>query len=429
MEEEEIGNDDLFRAALRRAVSNSVNDLRREVAYAARQDASNVNQFAGTGTTFEDAGIAALAAPFRFVKNAATETFDSIGRVGRDVVSGAAAVAKNNPALATREASGSDVLTTLDLLLGVGSLAGMGYAARKGARYVPDVDPDLAILDTPQIRALIGRNAVTNQYGVNAGEIARRINALTNSGITKKEILNRIRKVKEIEPRISAYDALGKHMDDTIGKYLPRTIDMRYFDPSETSAFPPAVTINNKTPLEEVSEAALHEYTHALDLANTTYELKIKNSPAGKRPEWEQDIPSISEQINNANPSLFPSVEDIETNLRELAFGANENISPYSASRVYKEAEYLSKPTEQLARINELRHIINKTRQGNQPSTLYKEFSVEQVAEALGKVMRNRDDMYNYFNSMSTEKIIELLNKLPAVAGATTVANAQLGND
>lgn len=422
MEEEEIGNDGLFSAALKRAVSNSVNDLRREAVYAARQDAADVNQFGGTGTTFEDAAIAVLAAPFRFVKNAATETFDSIGRVGRDVVSGAAAVATNNPTLATKQASGADVLTTLDLLLGLGSLAGMGYAAKKGARYIPDVDPDITIFDTPLKRVAIGKNAATNQYGVNAAEIARRINALTNSGITKKEILNRVRDVKEIEPRISKWDAMGREMGESLGKYKPKDIDLRYSDPSEAISYPAAVTIRTKIPLEEVSGVALHEYTHALDLANSILELRFRDTPAGKRAVWEQNTPSISEQINNANPSLLPSVDDIEKSLIERFLFLNKEISPYRLNEIRKDADYLGNPVEQFARINEMRHMINE------PSNLYRQISKEQVLEQLKK-FRQRNDMTDYFNSMSPEKITELLNKLPAVAGATTVANAQFGND
>jgi hypothetical protein len=422
MEEEEIGNDGLFSAALKRAVSNSVNDLRREAVYAARQDAADVNQFGGTGTTFEDAAMAALAAPFRFVKNAATETFDSIGRVGRDVVSGAAAVATNNPTLATKQASGADVLTTLDLLLSLGSLAGMGYAAKKGARYIQDVDPDISILDTPRKRALIGKNAATNQYGVNAAEIARRINALANSGVTKKEILNRVRDVKKIEPRISKWDAMGREMGLSLGKYKPRDIDLRYSDPSEAISHPPAVTIRTEIPLEEVSNTALHEYTHALDLANSILELRFRDTPAGKRAVWEQNTPSISQQINNANPSLLPSVDDIEKSLIERFLFLNKEISPYRLNAIRKDADYLGNPVEQFARINQMRHMINE------PSNLYRQISKEQVLEQLKK-FRQQNDMTDYFNSMSPEKITELLNKLPAVAGATTVANAQFRND
>jgi len=415
MEEEEIGNDSLLRAVLRRAASNSLNDLRSNKMYSAQQDATAVNQFAGTGTTFEDAAIAALAAPLRFVKNAATETFDSIGRVGRDLAGGAAAVVTNTPSLATRQASGADVFNTIDFFGTLGGLAGARYIIKKNAHHAAKAAKikDLALKE---------KNSVLNQYLDNPEEAARRINALVDSKITREKILEMAQNVKKVPTNVGNTSTPG-----ALGEYNLRRIDL-----GKTKAANPHITINPNYSLESLAGTSRHEYFHAFDNANTTLHARREFSGFDKDgrevwvTKWDKDTPSISDQIHTDNPALFPSGDDIERSLIERRFGSYEAVFNQPSSELFKvldDAAYLSDPVEQFARIGELRHIIN------QPSNLYRNVSKEEVLDILNTLNKKNSSLTGYLNSITPEKIAELLNKLPAAAGATTAANAQFGND
>jgi len=420
MEEEEIGNDGLFNAALKRAVSNSVNDLRREAVYAARQDAADVNQFGGTGTTFEEAATALLAAPVNFVTDNLREGIESFTKVANDVVRGAGATVRGAPSDSRRTATLGDVYNTADLLTQL-TPAGAVMAARRGVMAARRLDYD-NFDEVPrwQKRRLDedfgdqvekGKESVVRQYENYATEVADRINRLmpNRPQTSKEDVLEIVNRVKEINPIYS--DLTAKNY---AGVYNPRHV--RY-PGGEIKPATVRMDIGSRHGNPELT--AVHEYTHAFDAGETTF------YPNNYR-EYEADIPPISERIAEDNPLLFPSREGMLFRMRIAAEKSDRARSitypsPEARLRELKEAaEYFSDPVEQQARINELRRMINPQ------SDLYKQVSKEDVLNVKNlDLYYNQPDLYTYLRFVSPERITELINKLPAVAGAAAVAGAQ----
>lgn len=399
MEEEEIGNDGLFRAALKRAVSNSVNGLRREAVYAARQDAADVNQFGGTGTTFEDAATALLGAPVNFVANNLREGIESFTKVANDVVRGAGATVRGAPSDSRRTATLGDVYNTADLLTQLTPASALMAARRVDFNNFYDVPrwQRRRLYEDFEDRVERGKESVVKQYEDYAAEVADRINSLmpNRPQKSKEDVLEIVKRVKEIDPIYSDlskanYDGVynAAHVRYPGGEIMPATVRIdigrKHIDPESTT---------------------MHEYTHAFDAGETTF---LPNNYW----DYEADIPYISERIAEDNPLLFPSREGMLFRMRV----ANER--PYIPIIDKPFAEYLSEPKEQLARINELRKLINPQ------SDLYRQVSKEEVLKLRDIVSSDRT-LGEYLRAVSPERITELINKLPAVAGATAVAGAQ----